>query len=61
LPSAAGDLARVYADISKARRYLGFDPQTRLPDGLGNTFRYFVQEAGSMDEADRPPSRAATS
>ncbi|MEE9301536.1 MAG: NAD-dependent epimerase/dehydratase family protein [Alphaproteobacteria bacterium] len=61
LPSAAGDLARVYADISKARRHLGFDPQTTLPDGFRNTFRYFAQEAGSINDTDRLPSRAATS
>lgn len=33
--SRAGDIRNCFADISKARRALGFEPQFRLEDSLG--------------------------
>lgn len=49
--SAAGDLARVYADISKARRVLKFEPQVPLGEGLRETFRYFAAQMCAADGA----------
>lgn len=34
LPTQPGDVPRTFADISKARALLGYDPQTDLSDGL---------------------------
>ncbi|MBU0640726.1 MAG: GDP-mannose 4,6-dehydratase [Planctomycetes bacterium] len=34
LPPQAGDVERTYADVSLARAELGYEPQTRLEDGL---------------------------
>jgi UDP-glucose 4-epimerase len=37
----AGEIRRNYASIEKARRMLGFDPRTQLPDGLRKTWEWF--------------------
>jgi UDP-glucuronate 4-epimerase len=39
----AGDVPKTFADISKARRLLGYDPQTQLRDGLKNFYDWFLQ------------------
>jgi len=39
LPKQPGDVERTYADISKARAELGYEPKTKLDDGL----KRFVQ------------------
>jgi UDP-glucose 4-epimerase len=41
-PARAGEISRNYADISKARKLLGFDPKTRLEDGLRTTWSWFL-------------------
>jgi UDP-glucose 4-epimerase len=41
-PRRAGEILRNYASIEKARRMLGYDPQTRLDEGLKNTWRWFL-------------------
>ena len=41
-PRRAGEILRNYANIDKARRMLGYDPQTRLDEGLRNTWRWFL-------------------
>lgn len=33
-PLQPGDVPQTYADISKARRLLGYDPQTKIEDGI---------------------------
>lgn len=38
----AGDIHRSFADISKARRLLGFKPQTRFFEGLQKTVAWFL-------------------
>lgn len=37
-----GDVKKSWADISKARRVLGFDPKTDLESGLEKTLEYFI-------------------
>ncbi len=53
-----GDVDRHYADISKARRLLNFEPKTSLTEGLERTLAWFRSEgiAGSVDpkEASQP-------
>jgi len=45
-PARAGEIQRNYADISKARRLLGYNPQTKLEDGLTNTWAWFQSRIG---------------
>jgi UDP-glucose 4-epimerase len=41
-PARTGEVLRNYADISKARQLLHFDPKTNLSDGLRKTWDWFV-------------------
>lgn len=41
LPMQPGDVPRTSADISKARRMLGYDPQTPLAEGLQKTWQWY--------------------
>ncbi|MBI1911108.1 MAG: GDP-mannose 4,6-dehydratase [Deltaproteobacteria bacterium] len=44
--SLKGDMKRSFADISKAKKTLGFSPQYQLEEGLMKTFEYFKKESG---------------
>jgi UDP-glucose 4-epimerase len=44
-PARAGEISRNYAGIEKARRILGFDPKTKLSQGLKDTWHWFQQNA----------------
>jgi UDP-glucose 4-epimerase len=44
-PARAGEISRNYASIEKARRMLGFDPKTKLDQGLKDTWDWFQQNA----------------
>ena len=48
-PTQPGDVKRTYADISKARELLGYEPDTPIEDGL-QTFADWVKTY----YADRP-------
>lgn len=41
LPPQPGDVPQTFADISKARRLLNYDPQTDIADGLGRFLAWF--------------------
>ncbi len=41
LPKRAGDVRRTWANISKARRDMGYKPQVAFRDGLKATWEYF--------------------
>ncbi len=41
-PKRAGDVRKTYADISKARKLLGYKPVMNFEDGLKDTWDYFV-------------------
>ena len=41
LPKRRGDIRKTYADISRARRELGFKPLVMFPEGLKFTWDYF--------------------
>jgi len=47
LPMPAGDVPFTHADISKARRLLGYEPEVAFADGLA---RYIEWERGLRDE-----------
>ncbi len=42
-----GEVRRNYADTSKARRMLGWKPETGLDEGLRRTVEWFLKEEGS--------------
>jgi UDP-N-acetylglucosamine 4-epimerase len=42
-PNRPGDIRDSLADISKARRLLGYDPQVRIREGLRQTLEWFKQ------------------
>ncbi|HAF95021.1 MAG: Vi polysaccharide biosynthesis protein VipB/TviC [Elusimicrobia bacterium GWF2_52_66] len=46
LPRRRGDIRKTYADISRARRELGFKPQVMFAEGLGLTWDYFSSRIG---------------
>ena len=49
-PPRAGDVRHSRADISKARRLLGYEPQVGLGEGLGRTVQWIREELG-VEEA----------
>jgi UDP-glucuronate 4-epimerase len=40
-PLQPGDVSQTFADISKARRLLGYDPQTQIEDGIQKFVEWF--------------------
>jgi UDP-glucuronate 4-epimerase len=45
-PAQPGDVPITYADISKARRLLGYDPRTKIEDGIDKFARWFMEKRG---------------
>src|SRR5262245_9703435 len=43
LPEQPGDMPRTYADISKAKKLLGYNPTTKLSEGLPKFVEWFFQ------------------
>jgi len=43
-PARAGEILRNYANIEKARRMLGYDPKTKLEEGLKKTWQWFLSK-----------------
>ena len=46
LPPMAGDVPLTHADIGKARRLLGFDPQTGVEEGMERFVAWYRAEVG---------------
>ena len=44
LPMQEGDVFITYADISKAKRLVGYEPKIKLPDGLSNFVSWFNEK-----------------
>jgi UDP-glucuronate 4-epimerase len=42
-PDQPGDVPKTFADISKAKQLLGYNPQTQLKDGLKKFYNWFVE------------------
>jgi UDP-glucuronate 4-epimerase len=42
-PLQPGDMPQTYADVTRARRLLGYDPQTQIEDGLKKFVEWFRQ------------------
>src|SRR3954470_12648448 len=48
MPEQPGDVPLTYADISKARQYLGYDPHTQIAEGIPRFVEWYRSgEAGS--------------
>jgi UDP-glucuronate 4-epimerase len=43
-PLQAGDVTQTFADIAKARRLLGYDPQTQIESGIQKFVEWFQRE-----------------
>jgi UDP-glucuronate 4-epimerase len=50
LPEQSGDMPRTYADISKARKLLGYNPTTKLSEGLPRFVEWFLQSKSGRKE-----------
>jgi UDP-glucuronate 4-epimerase len=44
-PTQPGDVPQTFADISKARRLLGYDPQTPIEEGIRRFVEWFKEES----------------
>ncbi|HKB43349.1 MAG TPA: GDP-mannose 4,6-dehydratase [Chitinophagaceae bacterium] len=42
-PDQPGDVPKTFADISKAKKLLGYNPQTQLKDGLKKFYDWFLE------------------
>jgi len=42
-PDQPGDVPKTYADITKAKALLGYNPQTQIHDGLRKFYDWFIQ------------------
>lgn len=47
-PTQPGDVPLTYADVSKARRLLGYNPQTRIEAGIEKFISWFKQQRGLL-------------
>ena len=43
LPEQAGDVPKTFADINKAKKLLGYDPETKLEVGIRNFYEWFLK------------------
>ena len=48
LPEQPGDVPKTFADISKAKKLLGYDPHTQLKEGLNEFYKWFLQNKGLL-------------
>ena len=47
-PLQPGDVPQTYADVGKARRLLGYDPRTKIEDGIRRFVGWFLSERGEV-------------
>jgi UDP-glucuronate 4-epimerase len=52
LPMQDGDVERTFADISKARTGLGFNPETNLETGITNYLKWFRELNPNINDQD---------
>ena len=43
IPEQPGDVSKTFADINKAKKILGYNPTTKLNDGLKKFYEWFLQ------------------
>ena len=47
-PMQPGDVPQTYADISRARKLLGYDPQTKIDDGIKKFVDWFQEQPANQ-------------
>lgn len=52
LPPQPGDVPATFADISKARKMLGYNPQTKIEEGIEKFSRWIKKETGVVSPGD---------
>jgi UDP-glucuronate 4-epimerase len=50
LPMQPGDVVETYADISESERDLGFQPATRIEEGIASFINWYKSYYGEIDE-----------
>jgi len=50
MPEQPGDVPQTYADISKAREVLGYDPKTKIADGLVKFYEWYSELAQHVED-----------
>lgn len=55
-PARAGDVRDSLADISKAKRLLGFEPKFSVAEGLARTYQWFKQQNGHLGRDNKKMS-----
>ncbi|MFN2433343.1 MAG: GDP-mannose 4,6-dehydratase [Gemmatimonadota bacterium] len=53
-----GDVKRTWADISKARRLLGYEPKVPIEEGIREFAAWFLAEGGALAAGRRPLAAA---
>ncbi|TAN64369.1 NAD-dependent epimerase/dehydratase family protein [bacterium] len=53
LPPVPGDVPITYADVSKATRLLGFEPEVRIEEGVARYVKWFLEREGRKLEGAR--------
>lgn len=53
-PAQPGDVPQTFADISKARRLLGYNPQTQIEDGIRRFLDWFQRERARAHPPSNP-------
>ena len=59
-PIRAGDMSHSRADISKARRLLGYNPASRIENGLDETISWYVAMHTNLMAARKAPEQVAS-
>ncbi len=48
LPEQVGDVPKTFADVSKAKSLLGYNPSTDLRDGIANFYKWFTENKETL-------------
>lgn len=54
MPTQAGDVKETYADIEKAKRELGYNPQTKIEEGVKIFCDWFLENKDWLLELNNP-------
>jgi UDP-glucuronate 4-epimerase len=48
LPDQPGDVPKTYADVSRANKLFGYNPQTKLKEGLTEFYKWFLENKETL-------------
>ena len=52
-PERAGDVYITYADISRAKRILGYEPLTSIEEGIDNFVKWYLKKRNFLEELEK--------